>query len=197
MHLQLQLHLQLQYLTIHMHIKMIKYLILKMYTFIHYFSRKNKIVAIQPDDSTHSLQPLPADIIRKIASMSDAPIRLVCKTMQEGFDEAKVKDKTHLFTLGLSKLQKLTNGSIKITNDEKISIEVKDIEPVDLHVILLNFKSCNVEVTTRTKDAPNNVHLCIKTLIALRRTSWWRLQKTKLQVIEYDDQFHRRTDVCI
>ena len=100
--------------------------------------------------------PLPQDIVRKIASMSDASVRAVCQTMREGFDEAfgssssdtsvvtpRRDRRAYLLAAGVCRMAKELNGQIKIKLHHptvtKNNLEVTHcIAPSDLYDLFID-----------------------------------------------------------
>ena len=167
--------------------------------FAYFWIRRTKVVATNCDSYDSWDSVLPKDIVRKIASISDASIRLVCKTAREGFDETNIKDKNYIIARGISKLSKVTNGQI-IIEKKTMNIEVCDMEPLQLYNILVQFQKYNIEINVLNKPESNytiGAHSYIPSLIALQRTSWWRDSKCSIRLVAYNEKFYRIVDMTI
>lgn len=152
---------------------------------------------------------LPKDIVRKVASMSGANIRLASKTTKEGFDESTFGSHGPVTSIDLSKLvfvaglcrwtSRIDGTVAAISDNNTTSIEVMStedmpLEPVvlykmiadDLFVKPIDLKiQCTVDTTNKERIAV--VYSCVPCFRALVKMGWWTDSKCNLSIVVRDN----------
>ncbi len=144
---------------------------------------------------------LPRDVVRRIASMSDGRVRLACRTMKEGFDEAALAAhrpftdadvSKFVFVTGLCRWMSRVDGTLSAKFVDA-SLDIKCAEPdVVYKLIAGDMFTKPTEMTVRCFVDPGEesrmaVCSCAPRFRGLQRIGWWRASKCKLSFVALDD----------
>jgi len=180
--------------------------------FLEYVYKRHQIIparSTNPEPKNKQKQPekvvvpwtgiLPQDIMRKIASMSDPTIRLVCKTTKEGFDESmypshgpftETDTSKFMVVTGLCKWLSRLDSTLTITFNKNEQLELVCQDPVTLYTFLANDlfeKEIDLRIyciiDSANKELVDAIYSSVPCFRALTKMHWWKSGKCNINLV--------------